>query len=203
MKSAKSVLLLLCLFSVLSLPLAAEEDLQENLKTRNFSIDFSLLALGLSQGGWGLGFSYEQYIAFHSAIKGNFGHCTFIRDGDLMPTVTFGLAAEYYPLSRSLDKLYLVIGGGLDYIAFTTDIHSDEVKTTFISISPALGWKWQINRFVATDIYAGYKYLFVSDDDKLPSDYERYLRHGVTFGVGVKLRPIQFIRSLREQEQGT
>ena len=173
-----------------------QENIQENLKTRAFSLDFSATILGLSNNGWGLGFTYEQYLAFHSALKVNFAHCTFIRKEKMIPTVNFGLGAEYYPLSRSLDKLYLVIGGAMDFIGYSTDEHEKDLQRNFISVFPEIGWKWQINEYVALDIRGGYKYIFLEDKTKVPEDYKNYLQSGIIWGAGIKIKIVRLIQSL-------
>lgn len=169
-------------------------------RTRIFSLDFSALVFGLKRNGWGFGCSFEQYLAFHTAFKANIRHCTFVRNGDLFPSVNFGLAAEYYPLSLSLDKLYLSLGGGFDYLAYTADEYGEDAQREFVSLIPELGWKWTVNDYVALDIHAGYKYVFEKRGAVVPSDYGDYLKKGPTAGVGVKVRFLKLFRDLRRRK---
>ena len=161
-------------------------------RTRIFSLDFSALVFGLKRNGWGFGCSFEQYLAFHTAFKANIRHCTFVRNGELFPSVNFGLAAEYYPLSLSL-------GGGFDYLASTADEYGEDTQREFVSLIPELGWKWTVNDYVALDIHAGYKYVFEKQGAVVPSDYGDYLKKGPTAGVGVKVRFLKLFRDLRRR----
>ena len=169
-------------------------------RTRIFSLDFSALVFGLKRNGWGFGCSFEQYLAFHTAFKANIRHCTFVRNGELFPSVNFGLAAEYYPLSLSLDKLYLSLGGGFDYLAYSSDEYGEDAQREFVSLIPELGWKWTVNDYVALDIHAGYKYVFEKQGAVVPSDYGDYLKKGPTAGVGVKVRFLKLFRDLRRRK---
>ena len=168
-------------------------------RTRIFSLGFDALLFSLRRNGWGFGCSFEQYLAFHTAFKANIRHCTFVRNGELFPSVNFGLAAEYYPLSLSLDKLYLSLGGGFDYLAYSDDEYSEEAQREFVSVIPELGWKWTVNDYVALDIHAGYKYVFEKQGAVVPSDYGDYLKKGPTAGVGVKVRFLKLFRDLRRR----
>ena len=172
------------------------EETKEEVRLSIFSLDFSALILGLSNNGWGLGFSYEHFMAFHTAFKVGFQHCTFIRDDSLFPTVNFSLVAEYYPLSNSLDKLYLSLGGAMDYLAYTTTDYGENVQSNFISIITELGWKWRFQELVAIDIHAGYKYIFKEEDKPPPHDYEKYLRKGIVWGASVKFNLGKIIRKV-------
>ncbi len=169
-------------------------------RTRIFSLDFSALVFGLKRNGWGFGCSFERYLAFHTAFKANIRHCTFVRNGELFPSVNFGLAAEYYPLSLSLDKLYLSLGGGFDFLAYTADEYGEDAQREFVSLIPELGWKWTVNDYVALDIHAGYKYVFEKQGAVVPSDYGDYLKKGPTAGVGVKVRFLKLFRDLRRRK---
>ncbi len=183
-------------FSQAESSLPQEEKKETEGRKRIFSLDFSALILGLSNNGWGLGCSYEQYLVYHTAFKAGFQHCTFIRDGSLFPTVNFSLAAEYYPLSNSLDKLYLSLGGGMDYLAYDTSEYGENAQSNFISFISELGWKWRIHENAALDLHAGYKYIFEESDKVIPSDYEKYVRKGVIWGVGIKINMGKIIRKL-------
>ena len=169
-------------------------------RKRIFSLGFDALLFSLRRNGWGFGCSFEQYLAFHTAFKANIRHCTFVRNGELFPSVNFGLAAEYYPLSLSLDKLYLSLGGGFDYLAYTADEYSEDAQREFVSVIPELGWKWTVNDYVALDIHAGYKYVFEKQGAVVPSDYGDYLKKGPTAGVGVKVRFLKLFRDLRRRK---
>ncbi|WP_296333830.1 hypothetical protein [uncultured Treponema sp.] len=183
-------------FSQAESSLPQEEKKETEGRKRIFSLDFSALILGLSNNGWGLGCSYEQYLVYHTAFKAGFQHCTFIRDGSLFPTVNFSLAAEYYPLSNSLDKLYLSLGGAMDYLAYTTTDYGENIQSNFISIITELGWKWRFQELVAIDIHAGYKYIFKEEDKTSPHDYEKYLRKGIVWGASVKFNLGKIIRKI-------
>ena len=185
-------------------PSPSESNLPQNEENKSigrksiFSLDFSALILGLSNNGWGLGFSYEHFLIYHTAFKVGFQHRTYIRNDSFFPTVNFSLAAEYYPLSNSLDKLYLSLGGAMDYLAYSTTEYGENTQYNFISIIPELGWKWRIHENVALDLHAGYKYIFKESDKIVPSDYEKYLQKGIVWGAGVKLNIGKIIGSFKK-----
>ena len=45
-------------------------------------------------------------------------------------------------------------------------------------------------------LHAGYKYIFEESDKVIPSDYEKYVRKGVIWGVGIKINMGKIIRKL-------
>ena len=84
----------------------------------------------------------------------------------------------------------------MDYLAYDTSEYGENAQSNFISFISELGWKWRIHENAALDLHAGYKYIFEESDKVIPSDYEKYVRKGVIWGVGIKINMGKIIRKL-------
>jgi len=129
-----------------------------------FSLDTNFTMTALKNYGFGIGINYEHKLTDFLSIRPGFGHMVCFSD---ITTVTVGiqLFLYYYPLSNGLDKLYVGLGNGCDFLMYINDTPQD----TVISLTPLLGWKFFL---VKTENY-----------DKV----DRYLNKDFQWGLGFKL----------------
>jgi hypothetical protein len=166
-----------------SLPCHAQEG-RDNL----FSLDLSYTLISLQNQGWGIGLNYEKKLFDHISIMGNLGHMTFLTGiKDVYCTsVHFSIFANYYPFGNGLDKLYISVGNGCDFMNY---FGSGELPTnaldTLIHITPKIGWKFNIFNYFMIDISAGYKFLIASTQNY--NEIEKYVNSGLCFGLSFKI----------------
>ncbi len=166
-----------------------------------FSLDMSFLTMGLTHGGLGLGFSYEKSLPSHFAVKTAFGHSLLKMEEKWAPSVTFGLAGEYYPFSENLNKLYLSLGSYVDFIGYTDADAIVDSERLFISMLPSIGWKWNILRCVTIDLHGGYKYVFANADTIVYKEYEDYLRRGIQASMSIKINLKYLFRRTNKKQK--
>ena len=194
MKKVPVIILLIALsFSVgnlhsLSIVVSEQTDDEQDDTDNLFSLDLSYALTGLLNQGGGIGLSYEKKLVDWLSFSGVFGHMTFLTGiKDVYCTsVSISLFTNYYPLSNGLDKLYLSVGGGCDFMNyFGSGKLPDTEADTLIHVTPQLGWKYNINRFVMLDLSAGYKLIFNYTDNY--NDVKEYVNPGLRFKLGVKV----------------
>ena len=152
-----------------------------------FSVDLSYTVIGLINHGGGIGLGFEKKAVDWLSFTGVFGHMTFLTSlADVYCTsVSISLFSNYYPLSSGLDKLYVSIGGGCDFMNyFGSGVLPDPTQDILISFTPLLGWKFYFLQFFMLDISAGYK--FVITDTFNYSDVKDYVYSGWRFNIGIK-----------------
>jgi hypothetical protein len=167
----------------LSLPCRAQAE-HDNL----FSLDISYALTGLLNQGWGLGVSFEKKIVDWLSFTGIFGHMTFSTDlKDVYCTsVSISLFANYYPLSNGLDKLYVSVGNGCDFMNYFGKGELPETpEDSLVYITPLLGWKFNVTRFLMIDISTGYKFI-IADAENYKA-IKDYVNPGFRFNIGFKL----------------
>ena len=193
MRNAFSVLVLIFLFAVPQRARAVAffknvtPDESEVIITHLLSLDFMLLATQLSNLGIGFGIQYERQFFPHYAMKGYFGHATIntrYRDAYCI-TVSFGLFAEWYPLSRQLRKLYMGFGSYFDYLSYAGDDIPDDASGEMLSLIPQLGYKFTLPRHWLLDISCAYKYAWQMTGEAYGEAVE-YLKRGFQYGVSLK-----------------
>jgi hypothetical protein len=153
-----------------------------------FSLDLSYSLTGLKNQGWGIGLKYEKKLLNHLSVMGNFGHMTFLTDiNDVYCTsVHFSVFANYYPLGNGLDKLYISVGNGCDFMNyFGKGELPHTTLDTLIHITPKVGWKFNILKYFMIDISTGYKYLITSTQNY--NEIENYVNSGLCFGINFKI----------------
>ncbi|MDR2516887.1 MAG: hypothetical protein LBC88_05845 [Spirochaetaceae bacterium] len=126
------------------------------------TLDLSYAFSGFRNHGWGLGFCHEQKLPGRLSIKGILGHMTFLTgmENVYCTSVSISLFVNYYPLGSGLDGPYLGIGSGCDFMHyFGTGTLPPAAKDTLIHITPRIGWKLTITRFLMIDIFTGYKII--------------------------------------------
>jgi hypothetical protein len=147
-------------------------------------LDFSYTQTGFMNQGWGIGLNYEKKLVDFLSVKGNLGHMTFLTGIEEVysTSVDLSLYFNYYPLSNGLDKLYLGIGGGCDFMNyFGKGELPPTKKDTLIHVTPLLGWKFNIFSFLLVDLFVGYKFLVV--DAQNYREIKNYLNPGFRYGI--------------------
>ena len=156
--------------------------------THLLSLDFMLLAKELSSGGIGFGIQYEQQIFPHHAVKGYFGHATINTgyENYYCVTVSFGLFAEWYPLSKQLRRLYVGVGSYFDYLGYITESEKiEEASGEILSVISQLGYKFSLPQHFLLDVFCGYKYPYQTEV-KAYGRASDYLKSGFQYGISLK-----------------
>ena len=175
--------LLVTIFLLSSLPCHAQVD-NDNVLSLNMS--YALTGL-LNQGG-GIGLGFEKKAVDWLSFSGIFGHMTFLtgHKNVYCTSVSISLFSNYYPLSNGLDKLYVSIGGGCDFMNYFGRGELPNTKEdTLIHITPVLGWKFNIHRFLMIDVSTGYKFLIT--DTQNYKEIKDYINPGFRFNIGFKV----------------
>jgi hypothetical protein len=100
-------------------------------------------------------------------------------------SVNISLFVNYYPFGNGLDKLYIGLGNGCDFMHYFGggEVPSN-AEDVLIFITPRLGWKFTLKYFML-DIFYGYK--FVVADAYNYREIKRYTNAGHQFGIGFKV----------------
>ena len=152
------------------------------------SLDLSYLLTGLANQGGGIGLNYEKKLLNHLTAKGNVGHMTFATgiDNVYNTSVSTSLFVYYYPISAWLDKLYIGAGNGCDFMNyFGGGELPPSARDTLIHITPQIGWKLQMLRFVMLDISAGYKCVVYNTHNY--NDIKQYVNPDLRIGLAFML----------------
>jgi hypothetical protein len=180
--------MVLCVVSMFFLPAplcgAREKDGIDHL----VSLDLSYSLTGLLNQGWGMGLGGEKKIAGWLSVKGTFGHMTFLTgiDDVYCTSAHISMFLNYYPLSKGLDKLYISIGNGCDFMHyFGGGDLPDPPEDTLIHLTPKLGWKVLVRPWLMLDISAGYKFIIAGSENY--RNIRDYTDTGFQFGLGFKI----------------
>ena len=165
-----------------------------------YSLDLSYALTGIFNQGWGIGLNYERKLFDYFSVRGNFGHMTFLTGiKDVYNTsVSMSLFINYYPLGihNGLEKSYLGIGGGCDFMNY---FGSGELpptsKDTLIHITPLIGWKFHVLKFLIIDVSTKYKFIII-DSANYPG-IKNYINSGLHFGLDFKILLNELIRSMK------
>jgi len=176
----------------------ATEDIDLKIETEVlkyiFSLDTNFTMTALKNYGWGLGVNYERKLTNFLSIKPGFGHMVCFSDITVV-TVGLQLFLYYYPLSDGLDKLYVGIGNGCDFILYINDTPQD----TVISLTPVLGWKWKVLPYLMIEPLIGWKFFVLETNNY--ENIDRYLNRGFQWGLNFKLYIQNFKKFLRNKQQ--
>ena len=160
---------------------------QENIESR-FSIDLSYSFTALVNHGWGIGLSYEIDFLDYLSVKGGLGHMTVMTGIDEVYNTSVGVSLfiNYFPFNNIFDNFYFSAGGGCDFMNYFGD--GDLPPTTqdiLIHLTPQLGWKFRIIKFIMIDVSIGYK--FIVSDTQNYENISDYVNAGFNFGLGFKI----------------
>jgi hypothetical protein len=148
-----------------------------------FDTGFTITAL--RNYGFGLGINYEHKLTDFLSVKPGMGAMICFSDMTFsnMAVITVGvtLFLNYYPLSDGLDKLYVGLGIGTDFLMYQNDIPQD----TVISTVPILGWKWKVLPYLMIEPFVGWK--FYIDKTENYEDFDKYANGGFQWGLSLKL----------------
>jgi hypothetical protein len=145
------------------------------------SLDTGFTMLALRNLGFGIGVNYERKLTDFLSIKPGLGHMACFADITVV-TVDVQLSLNYYPLSNGLDKLYVGLGGGCDFIMYPNN--ENIPQDTAISIIPAVGWKWRALNNLMVEPFVGWKsYLALSSNY---GHIKNYLNDGFQWGINLK-----------------
>jgi hypothetical protein len=152
------------------------------------SLDLAYSIIGLMNQGWGIGLSYEEKLLKSLSVKGTLGHMTFSTglEDVYCTSVNISLFVNYYPFGNGLDKLYIGMGNGCDFMYYFGGGEAlPNAEDVLIFIAPRAGWKFNISRYFMIDISAGYKFIVV--DAYNYSEIKSYTYAGPQFGLGFKI----------------
>ncbi|MHB9291768.1 hypothetical protein Holit_00851 [Hollandina sp. SP2] len=152
------------------------------------SLDLAYSLTGFMNQGWGLGLSYEEKIWSCLSVKGTLGHMTFLTgiEDVYCTSVNVSLFVNYYPFRNGLDKLYIGLGNGCDFMNyFGGGKVPPDAEDVLIFLTPRIGWKLNIKKYLMIDLCAGYKFVVV--DAHNYHDIKCYTNTGPQFGLGFKL----------------
>ena len=179
---------------LVSLPCQAQVE-HDNL----FSIDISYVLTGLLNHGGGIGLSYKKKLVDWLSFTGVFGHMTFLTGlkNVYCTSVSLSLFSNYYPLSNGLDKLYVSVGGGCDFMNY---FGKGELPVTtsdnLIHITPLLGWKINVLKFLMIDVSTGYKFIIAETQNY--KEIKNYVNPGFRFNFDFRIFPKEIKKSVLE-----
>ena len=192
MRLLRHLLLLLAVLLFTSLPSTADEKLDSVL-----SLETGYLIKGLKNNGFGLGLSYEKLLpGDFLSLRGTFSHMTFLTSQEDVYCASVGISlfANYYPMKKGLEGLYLGAGCNTTFLNYFGDGKLPDGKSdTVINVGPLAGVKHTF-RFrhglpllsgVTADAYTGWLFN-ISDSGKL-ADHLKYTDEGWVFGIKLKL----------------
>ena len=156
--------------------------------TSVLSFDLGWFIHGLTNNGVALGINYERLIVPHFSLRGNAGAmlCNISELDVYAVDISLSFYANWYPLSRMLDKLYVGAGVTGDFMCyFSGSSLPDPPTDELVSITPVIGWKQNIANVVVLDVYGGYS--FVVFNSQRINGAEEYIRNGVQLGIRFKI----------------
>ena len=156
--------------------------------TSVLSFDLGWFIHGLTNNGVALGVNYERLIVPHFSLRGAAGTMFFnVSALDAYAAdVSISLYANWYPLSRMLDKLYVGVGATVDFVCyFGGRTLPDPSEDALVSITPTIGWKQNIANAVVLDFFGGYS--FIVFDTQRFHDAGEYIRSGIQLGIRFKI----------------
>lgn len=182
----KNLLFTLCFF------VSTAAIFAENSKTENedetaelksiVSFDPFFTIAALRHTGMGISINYERKLTGFLSIKPGLGYMACFSD-PLVMTVNLRLFFYYYPLSNGLDKLYVGLGSGTDFMMYPGE--DDMQNDMIISITPVLGWKWRALKWLILDALIGWKFYALETNNY--EDISSYFHDGFQWGLGFKI----------------
>jgi hypothetical protein len=146
------------------------------------SLDTGFTMIALKNLGFGIGVNYEHKLTNFLSIKPGLGHMVCFLDTTVV-TVDIQLFLNYYPLSNGLDKLYIGLGNGCDFIMYQNE--NNIPQDTAISITPILGWKWRALKYLMVEPFIGWKFYIMETNNY--ENIKKYLNGGLQWGINLKI----------------
>jgi hypothetical protein len=164
----------------------AETNTDDN-TTHQLSVDINYLIAGMLNQGGGLGVKYETKVySNYFSLKGSLGHMLFktgIKDV-YCASVNMSLFINYYPFG-GLDKLYLGIGNGCDFMNyFGSGKLPTEGGDTLVFLTSIAGYKFNFKP-ISIGVSVGYKFIIAGSDNY--ENIEHYVNNGIQLGLGFNL----------------
>jgi len=146
-----------------------------------FSLDTDFIVTAVKNVGYGVGINYEHKLTDFLSVKSGFGHMVCFSD-IIVVTVGINLFFNYYPLSDGLDKLYIGVGNGCDFLMYPEDDNMPE--DTAIFLMPILGWKWKAKSYLMIEPYVGWKFYIMETNNY--KEANNYLNYDFQWGINLK-----------------
>jgi hypothetical protein len=159
-----------------------ESEYEANELKYMLSFDTSYTMIALQYSGFGLGLSYEHKITDSLSMKLIYGQMVCFSPITVV-TIDQQLFLYYYIFNNGLDKLYLGLGHGGNLFIYPNK--ENESVDAALSITPILGWKWKISKYLMIDPFIGWQF-----DILLTNNYEnfnKYLNTGFQWGINLKI----------------
>ena len=191
----RSIVFIVSMF-LFSSPLCHAQTDNDNL----FSLDLSYSLSSFLNQGWGLGLNYEKKLFDFLSVKGNVGHMTFLTGiEDVYSTsVSMSVFFNYYPLSNGIDKLYIGVGNGCDFMNYFGKGYLPPDGDTLIHITPQLGWKFNLLPFLMIDVSIGYKFIIASTQNY--NEIKNYVNPGFRFGQNFSIFLNKIKRGIKDEQ---
>ena len=180
-------------------------------KTNVLSFDFGALLFGMRNGGLGAGIQDEWNVYPHWALKSRAGVSFFSAEGDGLYCLSFSMTVlpEWYPLSRTLSRLYLGVGPCMDYLLYVGSGADNAADSGLdISLVSVLGYKLVLPFNLMIDACVGYKFSHLQWATALDGTVSSFLAEGFQFGLSFRYTKklpsvITVFRNARKPSPGT
>ncbi|MDR1868062.1 MAG: hypothetical protein LBQ77_07340 [Treponema sp.] len=146
---------------------SAVVDANETLQTtinQLFTLDIGYFIAGTRNQGGGLGLKYEHKVFDWFSLKIGFGWTAFKTNTEdvYCTALTTAVFFNYYPFNEGLNKLYIGIGSGCDFLNYFGDGVTPEKSTdTTAFLIPMIGYKYYISKWMF-DVNFGYKIILTN-----------------------------------------
>ncbi len=152
------------------------------------SLDLAWFLHGLKNNGIALALNYECLVVSHFSIRGTAGAMFSLLpdENEYCLGVTTSLFANWYPMAKTLDKLYLGAGVTVDVLNYFGGENLPSLPIdALVFATPLIGWKQNIANVVVLDFYGGYGFLIFNTHRVSSTD--NYIRSGIQLGIRFKL----------------
>ena len=181
------IVLFLLFFFTAGVSFAQETEKQESFVGDSiFSLDLGYMGTGIKNNGWGAGIRWEKELFRFFSIRPGFSHMSlFPLDLDYnIITVGIELEALFYPFGRGLDRLYLGIAQGCEFLMYPGK--ADDQNDSAIYILPEIGWKQNFLNYVMLDVFINYR-IYLNSDDINPAVMNNVLDTGFQYGAKIRI----------------
>ena len=166
-----------------------------------FSLNINYLITGLKNSGGGIGVQYERAFYNYFSFTGGFGHMLFKTSLDdvYCASVNLALFLNVYPFGEGLNKLYLGIGNGADFMNyFGGGAVPEDGTDTVIHLTPHIGYKLFCFTYLLVDFNIAYRINIISSNNYY--NVKAYLNPGIQFNVGVNILLSKMLKTALSNE---